>query len=142
MRQLNGVVGATIAGPYLAAFLLSLLIMFREHDNLYRLLETDFYAYLFFLGTIGLLYTCIPTLILSLVAAMILRLLRWNPFAKALIAGSSIGLCFGAFLSASDFSSNWYLIAIFLLSGALCGWIYWFIAIGRTHEPGHAIAKP
>jgi len=139
MRQLKGIVGATIAGPYLAAFFLSLLIMLREHDNPYGLLETEFYEFVLFSGTIGLLYTCIPTLILSLIAAMILSLLRWSPFTKALTAGSLIGLCFGAFLSASDFSSNWHLMAIFLLSGAICGWIYWRIAIQRTPSNGHAI---
>ncbi|SCY18774.1 hypothetical protein [Microvirga guangxiensis] len=133
-RQIKGIVGATLAAPYIATILLALPPIILE--NPLRLFEIGFYESVLALGTIGLFWSIVPTLILSLLVAGVLNLQRLrSPMASAL-AGLAIGLCFGTFFSSSNFDSNWHVMLTFCISGAICGWIYWRIAVrGRSPDP-------
>ncbi|KLK92093.1 hypothetical protein AA309_16935 [Microvirga vignae] len=138
-RQLKGIVAATLAAPYVASLLMALRIVIFEYRSANALFTERFYGDIALLGTIGLFYAGLPTLILSLIAASILNMLKLRSVASSLLFGSVVGSAFGLFLSASSFRDNVHLMLIFAASGAICGWIYWRIAIRRTPPNGHAI---
>jgi len=138
-RQIKGIIAAALAAPYVAIFLMASRVVILEHDDQAALFTKDFYEDVAFLGTIGLFYAGVPTLILSLIAAGILNLLKLRSAKASMLTGSVVGLIFGTFFSASSFRDNTHLMLIFTVSGAICGWIYWRIAIGRTPRNGHAI---
>lgn len=134
-RQIKGIVAATLAAPYVAGLLMTLrIIIIFEHKTLYPLFTARFYDDIAFLGSVGLLYVGLPTLMLSLVADAILNMLKLRSALSSLLMGSVVGLAFGSFLSASSFRDNIHLVLIFTTSGAICGWIYWHIAIRQTPE--------
>src|SRR5215208_135097 len=124
-RQIKGVVAATLAAPYVASFLMSLQIIIVENQNPRVLLTEKFYDDVAVLGTIGLFYSALPTLFLSLAAAALLNRLELRSARSSLLIGSVVGSTFGAFFSASSFKHNAHLMLIFAVSGAICGWIYW-----------------
>jgi len=118
---------------------MALRIVLLEDKGLLRVFQTEFFEDVLALGTIGLFYACMPTLVLSLIAAGLLNLLAMKSSTSAILAGSLVGLSFGAIFSVGDISGNWHLAVSFTLSGAICGWIYWLIAIRRTLSNRHAI---
>ncbi|WP_243370025.1 hypothetical protein [Microvirga solisilvae] len=124
-RQIKGIVGTTIAAPYTVLLLASLSLILTGNKDPSDLLQWQFYEDLFALGTMGLLWSALPTLFLSLIAAGILNMLKLRSPAGPIAVGMIIGLCFGAFLG----SANIELMILLSLSGAICGWIYWRIAI-------------
>lgn len=127
-RQIKGIVAATLAAPYIATLLMALRIVIFEHRNPNALFTERFYDDIALLGTVGLFYSGVPTMILSLIAAGILNMLKLRSAVSSLLIGSIVGLAFGAFLSATSFRDNVHLMLIFTASGAICGWIYWLIA--------------
>jgi len=141
-RQIKGIVAATLAAPYVASLLMALRIVISEQRSPDALFTERFYDDIALLGTVGLFYSALPTLFLSLIAAAILNMLKLRSALSSLLIGLVVGLTFGAFFSASSFRDNIHLMLIFAVSGAICGWIYWLIAIRRTPEAPHAIAEP
>lgn len=138
-RQIKGIIAATLAAPYVASLLMALWIVLFEPRVPDPFFAERLFKDVIFLGTVGLLYAGLPILILALIGAGILNGLKLRSGVASLFSGSIVGLIFGAFFNASGLRDNIHLTLIFVVSGAICGWIYWAIAIGRTPRNGHAI---
>jgi len=138
-QQIKGIVAATLAAPYVASLLMVLRIVIMEHEDPAPLFTERFYDNIALLGTIGLFYAGLPTLILALIGAGILNGLKLRSAVASLLGGSIVGLIFGALFGASSLKDNIHLMLIFVASGIICGFIHWRIAIGRTPRNGHAI---
>lgn len=143
-RQITGILAASTAAPYLGT--LSLLIhgAFGSSHSSHSLFTEDFIEILVFLltfGTLGLFFYGLPLFLASSIAALILYALKAEKPALPICLGSLVGLCFGAFLTASNIQDEWLLVLGCFVSGAICGWIYWHIAIGGRPAlvPGQAL---
>ncbi len=140
-RHVLGVVSATLAAPYLvmlAPYLLSSPVNRLDGFGDLRLASR--------LATGGLVLLGLPTLILASICAAILHRLEIRAKGWCMLGGAGVGLgSFGVMVSLTGASmeiSSWRLLMIVLdnlLSGAVCGWIYWRIALGpRPRETAGA----
>jgi uncharacterized membrane protein HdeD (DUF308 family) len=137
-RHAAGLIAARIAAPYLTAFLMMVFdLLFLDHARPSNPLELlEFMS----LGILGFLFFGIPLLLLSSVLALALsRLSRHPPSWQPMIIGGVLGLCFVSVIFTESFEGTWTCLASGALAGAICGWIYWRIAIGRTPPDDHAI---
>ncbi|HLM42153.1 MAG TPA: hypothetical protein VK434_21470 [Microvirga sp.] len=140
-RHILGVVAATLAAPYLVMlvpYLLSSPINRSDGFGDLRLAIR--------LATGGLVLLGLPTLILASICAAILHRLKIRAKGWCMLGGAGVGLgSLGVMVSLTGASleiSSWRLLMILLdnlLSGAICGCIYWRIAIARTPENARAI---
>jgi hypothetical protein len=131
---------ATVAAPYLVTlpgFSLSMI------NGSYGL--TDF-LFGIWVATGALMFFGIPVLILAGICAAILHRLKLQTRGWCMLGGAGVGLGFlGLIQLLPGTTMNigfWPLVLVVLetlLPGALCGWIYWRIAIGRTPEGPRAI---
>jgi hypothetical protein len=87
------------------------------------------------LGSVPVLRLAFPA---SLVLAMIGLGLRWRSRRIYLGGGILIGLFFYLTLLQNGASKDSEYLAASIPIGAICGWIYWRIAIGRTPANSHA----
>ncbi|WP_112661860.1 hypothetical protein [Microvirga flavescens] len=134
-RQITGIIAASAAAPYLGT--LSLLIhgVFDSSHSPHSLHAEDFiesFVLVLSFGTLGLLIYGLPLLLAFSIAALILDVLKAEKPSLPICLGSLIGLCFGAFLMASSIQDEWPLLLVCLVSGTICGGIYWLIAYGGS----------
>ena len=137
LRHILGVVAATVAAPYL-------IVIFAE----FPFDKTDSSGLLFGINvaTGALMFFGIPTLILAGICAAILHRLKLQTRGWCMLGGAGVGLGFlGLIQLLPGTTMNigfWPLVLVVLetlLPGALCGWIYWRIALGpRAHETARA----
>ncbi len=125
-RRILGLLAATIAAPYLVLFLWSLYglisgdqVGMKEPLDLLKVIP---------LGTLGLGVFGIPLLILASLCAVAVNAVKRPTWRGPVLGGIILGLGFIAALSGSDIADDRDAIA-FVVSGAICGWIYWRIAI-------------
>ncbi|MCG7394640.1 hypothetical protein MHY87_17180 [Microvirga sp. ACRRW] len=85
-------------------------------------------------GSLGLLIYGLPLILAFSIAALILHAIKAERSALPVCLGSLIGLCFGAFFAASDMQDEWPLFLGCFVSGAICGWIYWRIALRKQAD--------
>ena len=134
-RHILGVVTATIAAPYLVSLVDYLLtLMINGPKSFTGLIDS------ILLGSNGLLLFGVPTLVLASICAAILHRLKLRTRGWCMLGGAGVGLGSLGIMVLSvgiDIGIPWLLLM--LLSGALCGWIYWRIAIARTPEGSRAI---
>lgn len=125
-RHCLGVLAATLAAPYLVLFLWSLFglvsgdqIGMEEPLDLLKVLP---------LGTFGLGLFGIPLLILASLCAVAVNAVKRPTWRGPVLGGAILGLGFTAVLFDGDREFIPFLVSG-ALSGALCGWIYWRIAV-------------
>ena len=132
-RHILGVVTATVAAPYLTILLweLSVLLLgeevgIEEPIDLLKAIPIGTFAFLLF----GL-----PLLILSSVFAILVNTIENPSWRSSVFSGAILGLGFMSvfFVRSPEYSFE---VATFLtvgtLTGAICGWIYWRIALSRA----------
>jgi hypothetical protein len=136
-RHVLGVMAATVAAPYL-------VVIFAERP----FDKTDGPGLLFGIqvATGALMFFGIPLLILAGICAAILHRLSFQARGWCMLGGAGVGLSYHGLIQLLPGTTVnigfWPLLFVLLdfpLSGALCGWIYWRIAIGRTPEGSRAI---
>ncbi len=127
-RHILGVVAATVAAPYLIVIVAEL--PFDKTDGPGLLFGMQ-------VATGALMFFGIPTLIVAGICAAILYRLKLQTRGWCMLGGAGVGLSllglilllFGATMNFSFWPLLFGVLA-HLLSGALCGWIYWRIALG------------
>lgn len=129
-RRILGVLAATASAPYLGAA--SFLISEELKDPNLPSIESaaEFFAGIVMFGTAGLIIYGIPVLAVVAIAALVLHVLDADSLFVITAIASLIGLCFGLFLTAPDFR-EWPIAPSAFISAAICGWIYWRIAMSN-----------
>jgi len=131
-----------VAAPYLTGLLIGFYIEFVDvvrHGEPINLLDLLKFLPI---STVVLIVAGIPILILSALCAALLNAAEWQTRRASIMAGSLTGFCFIALLTSSpaSFGKEWlYALALGTLPGAVCGWIYWRIAIRQTPGSQRAI---
>jgi hypothetical protein len=130
VRTVGALLAATLAGPYI--FLLLSGMMNFVLKPAIPSLETSILALpmLMFMGTIGLILFGVPALLLG--AAMLGLSWKMGFYSRryAVCAGAIIASGLAALHLDSEFQSEIVQSLILgALSGAICGWIYWRIAL-------------
>ncbi len=126
-RQLLGLLAATMAAPYL-------VVLFAS--SLGRDLTSNSYGWrpsledILFYGTFGLVLFGLPLLAVAGIAIAVLTRLGWASLWTALLAGAVIGSVSIAVMY-GDGPIDTLLGAV---SGAICGWIYWTIALQQRPD--------
>ncbi|WP_112661858.1 hypothetical protein [Microvirga flavescens] len=134
-RQVLGVLAATIAAPYLFSFLW-ILFGFIAGDRPIMKEPLDLIKAIP-MGTMALIVFGIPLLILASLCATAVNAIERPTWRGPMLGGTIFGLGFIFALSMGAVAYNKELIALQLsgtCSGAICGWIYWRIAMHR-HSP-------
>jgi small-conductance mechanosensitive channel len=135
LRAIGGLFAASLVAPYLASFLITLFLAIFDHvsrndallarpspvDELLGVLNVPF------LGTIGLAMFGLPILLVAAIVALALDIFGLRSKRHSVIGGGGLG---GLFLGLL-FSGSWIPLVAGLLTGAVCGWIYWRIALHR-----------
>src|SRR5690606_6635230 len=94
------------------------------------------------LGSFALLLFGIPLLILAGICAALVHIVEQPTWRGPVLGGAVLGLGFVAaiFVRSLEHDAETIVMLIAgLCSGAICGWIYWRIAIGRTPREARAI---
>jgi len=110
-RHILGVVAVTLAAPYLIILAGFLFNKEGGPDPLF----------LIHVATVGLVLLGPPTLVLAGICAAILHRLKLQTRSWCMLGGAGVSLVFLGVLEG--------LMLHLLLSGAVCGWIYWRIAL-------------
>lgn len=130
-RHALGVLAATLAAPYLVLFLWSVSgLVSGDHVGLTEPLDL---LKVIPLGTVGLILFGLPLLILASLCALAVNAVRRPTWRGPALGGAILGLGFTAVLFA-DSRDGIAFMTSGALSGALCGWIYGRIAIGRPGQ--------
>lgn len=140
-RRFLGILAATVAAPYLVVFLWSLYgllsgesVGLKEPLDLLKTIP---------LGTGALLMFGIPLLILAGICAALVHIVEQPTWRGPVLGGATLGLGFVAAIfgrSVEPDADTVAMLASGLCSGAICGWIYWAIALRR--QPGTVAAAP
>jgi hypothetical protein len=140
-RRILGILAASAVAPYLGAA--SFLVSMALKDPSLPTIESaaEFFTGIMMFGTAGLIIYGIPVLAFVAIAALVLHALdAHSPLIITAIA-SLVGLCFGLFLTSPDFH-EWSVIPSAFISAAICGWIYWRIALRQTPDGNRPITTP
>jgi hypothetical protein len=141
-RHIWGIIAATAAAPYIAGLLIGFYVELVDVVRHGEPLELPSLLKFLPISTVVLTVAGIPILILSALCAALLNAAEWRTRRASIVAGSLTGFCFIALLTSSpaNLGDEWlYALAIGAPPGAICGWIYWRIAIRQTPEKAHAI---
>jgi hypothetical protein len=144
-RRILGILAATFAAPCLIMLWVQLFDIFfglkYEHSNDPTLF--DVILKVIVVGAIVYLLFGIPLLLLSSLLAWLLHVSGSTTRLPAVAAGALLGELFAAFFATmnnkSDDASLWL---AFAGCGALCGWIYWRIALRGQAAGTHAMDGP
>lgn len=140
-RQILGILATTLTAPYLGAIYVLIPIAARtEFASLVPLKDIQGLLALFIaVGMMGLAEFGAYILLAASVMALILAGLRIRSPALSIGLGAAIGLCLGIYI---DLPHNELPVPALLGIGALCGWIYWRIAIRQTPDRPRLILNP
>jgi hypothetical protein len=95
------------------------------------------------LGTFALLFFGFPLLLVSSVLAFALsRLSCHPPLWLPIMVGSVLGPCFISAIFSESLEKIWIYLISGALAGAICGWIYWRIAIRPASASSESSANP
>lgn len=130
-RQILGVLAASLAAPYLAVAFMFALPAWEEAAKA-GILEAlgKLFFWIVLAGTFALIVYGIPILIMATLIAFTLSKLRATSRWIAMAAGSVNGLALGSLAIVLDDGGDWSSLPAFILAGALCGLLYWRIALG------------
>ncbi|MCG7394642.1 hypothetical protein MHY87_17190 [Microvirga sp. ACRRW] len=137
-RQILGILAASVAAPYLGAVSLGISIALSAPAMPSLDGIAKFFIGIAFIGTFGLVLYGLPVLGVAIIAALILYALDARSIMAAAIPASIIGACFGILLTAPNFD-DWPLIPGCFISGFICGWIYWRIALQCKASSGELL---
>ncbi|MEZ0169006.1 hypothetical protein [Microvirga sp. TS319] len=143
-RHVKALVIASASAPYLTSLFMGLPSL-AEHGLSGIGDAFEYLAATLIVGTAGLVIYGLP---IAIAAGGFGGVLIWIGFrhpAIAIMFGAALGALFGCVLQAGQERTGngfWLIRISMILSGAICGFIYWRIAIRRTPEAGHAIAEP
>jgi hypothetical protein len=138
-RQIGALLLATIAAPYLGALslLISTILSQGTMWEIHALKEIpEFIGLIFLVGTFGVALYGLPVLLAASVTAFFITRLRVRSPVLIIGAGSLMGFGFGIYINRRNY---WTFVPGLALSGAICGWIYWRIAITQTPNAPRAI---
>lgn len=94
------------------------------------------------LGTFALLLLGLPLVCAASLLAAILHGGGWEARWHCTTAACLLGSCFVGLVFSEELTKSLAPLIQGGLAGAICGWIYWKIAIKRTPTNGHAIGSP
>jgi hypothetical protein len=142
-RHVLGVLAATIAAPYLAALFVTVatvtLVAVKSPN---RFDPLDLFQFVFH-GTEAFLFLGAPVLLLSSFYAFLLHAFECRSRRGPIIGGAVLGLSFAlVFAPARLTVESVFLLCTGLFPGAICGWIYWRIAIRQTPDNARPITNP
>ncbi|SCY18746.1 hypothetical protein [Microvirga guangxiensis] len=140
-REIPGVLVTTAVAPYLTTLLMMVLdLLFL--NNAEPRGQLDVFGFIS-LGTFGLLFFGFPLLFFSSIFALALsKLSRHPPLWLPIMIGSVLGCCFVSTIFSESLERIWTYLVSGTLSGAICGWIYWCIAIRQTPADDRPITTP
>jgi hypothetical protein len=138
MPHVVGVLAATAVAPYLCFLTIILLRVFPDDfDRIAGFLPLI--KLVTAVGTLALSTMAIPLLIFAGMVIAGLNSLGCRSRWQYMVGGGIFGLCFlGVFVLATPSYNlgDFYILVPGALSGAICGWIYWRIAMGgRPQTP-------
>lgn len=141
-RHILGALAATVAASYLVAFLVDFdtpIVVSRANNK--PLDPLDLLGFID-LGTELLEAYGIPLLILASLCVALLYALGYRTKESSMLIGAILGSCFVTVVILPQTADELLdgLVGGFL-SGAICGWIYWLIAI-RGQANGAAATQP
>lgn len=138
-RESLGLVVAIAAAPYLTVFL-ALLKAFLEYGPWTIGGVPSLVVATLVVGTYGLvLFGPVVAFVVCVLAIPLIRRGFHHP-AVTIAFGVAVGAAFSLVPAYyADRFESWTPPIEVALAGALCGWIYWLIAIGRTPEGSRAI---
>lgn len=137
LRTIGGVLAASLAAPYLASFfifvLMALLGGSRDANLLFGAPSfadslLDFLKFLV-IGTLGLGMFGLPILFAAGILAFLLHAFALRSKYYAIASGGILGCLSLALLFGGDRDDDRIFFLSGMLAGAICGWIYWRIAI-------------
>jgi hypothetical protein len=140
LRQIVGLLAASAMAPYVTIFIVLGLEPVFQIDLLSIELASplDLFKFVLLASVVAISFGPVIALLASLVA-LGLNALRWQARWIIVTSGSLFGLCInGAVFSGLALSSTPQLarygcfVAAGALAGAICGWLYWRIALRRT----------
>jgi hypothetical protein len=137
-----GIFAASAVAPYLGATCHLVSMGLRDPGLPSLQTAVEFFPGIVMFGTVGLFLYGTPVLAAVATAALVLHALdARSPFFVTAIT-SLMGLCFGLYMTSPNFD-EWPLIPSAFISAAICGWIYWRIAIrGEGPHPPARDSSP
>lgn len=136
-RHIWGVLAATVVAPYLTAFLWCLLGF--AAGGIYGVKEPFDILKAIPLGTFGLLLFGTPLLVFTSLCAALVNAMGARSWHISVLSGAIPGLGFmiALYVRTLDYDKDAAILLISgLVSGAICGWIYWRIAIKSCSSLG------
>ncbi len=143
-RQILGVIAASAAAPYLVGLFFFIYAALSELVSAGSIAFGEFLVTSLFIlvfGTYGLVLFGLPVLIGAIIAAFILHSLNVKSLIWTIGIGGLTGLCCGLYINLAHLERDWITLPDFLLSGSICGWIYWRIAIRDRAEDVNAKSR-
>jgi hypothetical protein len=147
LRVIGGILAASLAAPYAASFFIYGLIALVGASTSTNLLFgapayfdgfLDLFKFLV-IGTLGAMMFGLPIILGVSIVAFVLHIFALHTKRSVIASGSVIGCVSLTLLFVEEQSDAWIFPIAGLLSGAICGWIYWRIAIRQTPKAPHAI---
>jgi len=147
LRITGGILAASLAAPYVASFFITILMALAGASTGTSLLFgapsspgglLDLFKFLV-IGTFGAMMFGLPILLGASIVAFVLHAFALHTKRPAVASGGGIGCVSLTLLFVQERSDAWIFPLAGLVSGAICGWIYWRIAIRQTPDPSHAI---
>lgn len=140
MKRLLAIISALVASNLFAWLLLVVTspVMVLIHDMASGRWDSSLFMMLimFYLGPVYILIAFAPLSIIMVLMGLVLhRHSRKDCIVGGILTGLGFHLSFSVILGLQDAC----VFATGAPIGAICGWVYWRIAIGRTPSNGHAI---
>jgi hypothetical protein len=147
LRTVGAILAASLAAPYVASLLihvLTALVGASTETSLLLAAPSYFDGFLDLLkflviGTFGAMMFGVPIILGASLVACALHVFALHTKRYVIASGSGLGCVSLTLLFVQERSDPWIYPMAGLLSGAICGWVYWRIAIGRTPDGPHAI---
>lgn len=130
----RGLLVSSVAAPYLCLLFIALLANGFTDDRI-----PDAVGWVIGGGTLALVWAGVPVFLIGGVVSGMLETFGLRSQMTMIAGGAAVGFSFLTPLLLSDQKGDWIFPVAGMLSGAICGWLYWRIAIGRTPRNGHAI---
>ena len=147
LRMMGAILAASLAVPYAASFFIyALIALVGACTDTNLLLGAPSYLDGFLdllkflvIGTFGAMMFGVPIILGASLVACALHVFALHTKRYVIASGSGLGCVSLTLLFVQERSDAWIYPMAGLISGAICGWVYWRIAIGRTPDGPHAI---
>jgi hypothetical protein len=128
MRHIFGIIVATAAAPYITVALIFSFTSFAADATLGEALAGALWG-----GSLALLFVGIPILFVSTLLSAVVKHLGRHALLGSVLSGAMTGSGFMIFLfwNALPSSGGKLNVGCGAAAGAICGWIYWVIALRK-----------